>query len=142
MSLPDQTVLVIGSQEADHLAIGPLFAVDGFGYGSMAVSGKSGPFSASIECETSRHDLAALRTCLEAQRKNPATEQSWLSSDGELQIGFSGNVLGSIRASVRIAEIGEQNRTLGYNLDLDQSYLPDLISRLSMILASMPEAQS
>jgi len=142
MSSVDQTVVIIGSPETDHVAIGPLFSIDSFGYGWMTVSGTSGSFSASIKTGTSRYDLAALIICLKTQHANPPALQSWVSSDGELQIGFSGDVLGAIRASVRIAEIGQQSRTLSYDLDLDQSYLPDLISQLSTILASMPEALS
>lgn len=142
MASVEQMVVVIGSLETDHLAIGPLLALDSFGYGWMTLSATSGSFSATARIGTSRRDLAALRACLEIQREHPSTEQGWFSSDGELRIGFSGSVLGAIRANVRIAEIGLQNRTLSYDLDLDQSYLPDLILRLSTILASMPEAQS
>ncbi len=141
MSSVDQTVVIIGSPETDHVAIGPLFAIDSFGYGWMTASGTSGSFSASIKTGTSRHDLAALITCLKTQHANPAAQQSWVSSDGELQIGFSGSALGSICASVKLA-VHQQNRTLSYDLDLDQSYLPDLMFQLSTILASMPEAQS
>lgn len=138
----DQTVLVIGSLVADYLSIGPISDVDGFGYGSVAVGGASGSFSAKIKCETSRHDLASLKDWIKAQHSNPALQQNWVSMDDQLRIGFSGTVLGAIRASVIITQFGECDRVLSYDLVLDQSYLPKLIMQLATILASMPEAQS
>jgi hypothetical protein len=137
----DRTVLVIGSLAGDHLAIGPFFAIDSVGYGWMTLSGAGGSFAAKIECETSRYDLAALRQCLLDQHANPAAEQSWQSVDGQLLLGLSGTIQGAIRASVRIAEFGRSIRTLSYDIELDQSYLPDLISKLSAILDSIPEVQ-
>lgn len=138
----DQTVLVIGSLEGDYLAIGPVSEVDSFGYGSVAVGGASGSFTAKIECETSRHDLASLKDRIEAQHSNPALQQNWVSMDGDLRIGFSGTILGAIRAHVSITQFGENNRMLSYDLGLDQSYLPKLIMQLATILSSVPEVQS
>ncbi|MGW9332614.1 WapI family immunity protein [Bosea sp. NPDC055594] len=124
----------------DYLTLGPILEVDEFGWGHMELRARSGRFSAEIVCHTSPHDLRALSTILRAQHAQTTLQQSWNSFGGELRLEFSGDIRGGVCVAIKLADIGECERVLSYNLDIDQSYLPALIEQLSQIIASMPEA--
>ncbi len=109
--------------------------MDAYGYGQMMVVAKSGPFSAALICQTSRHDLSALREALIAQRANPTLLQSWVSSDAEVGLDLSGDARGGVAIAVKVTDRGSSERSLTFCLELDQSYLADPIEQLTKLNA-------
>lgn len=131
----DGEILLLGAASGDHLKLGPITGMDAYGYAQMTVVAKSGPFSATLMCQTSRHDLSALKEALIAQRANPTLLQSWVSSDVEVGLDLSGDVRGGVRIAVKVTDRGSPERNLTFCLELDQSYLADPIVQLTKMNA-------
>jgi len=140
--MSDDEILLLGVASGDHLKLGPITGMDAYGYGQMMVAAQSGRFSAALICQTSRHDLFALKDALIAQRASPAMCQSWVSGDVEVGLDFSGDSHGGVRIAAKVAEIGSHERSLAFSLDLDQSYLSNAIEQLTKMIAKAPETAS
>jgi len=133
--------LRIGQDELEHVVIdvqaGP-DPEDEHGWVSCELTVKAGAWSGSYAAELRTPEFPLFREQLEQLRREPTAIAVFETLEGQLKLRLIGDRRGHIRVRGRAMDKAGIGNQLEFGLEIDQSYLPELIAKLKLIEKRFP----
>ena len=142
---PQQAVLVIGKESSEHVAIrissrervGSEDYWDG-NWLNAEVSVVVGSWQGQFNAYLGSYDFVRFRKELENLYEKLTGEANFATLDSKLYFAFHGDGLGHIHVDGTACDYSGTGNTLRFSLELDQTYLPNIITQLMKIEGAYP----
>lgn len=129
----------VGQRDTEHVVIDILDQVpDDYGWLNAEVAVSVGAWSGRFGACLRTPDFPRFRQQLEHLLANPSATASFTTLEQQLELKFLGNLLGHIKVEGQAVDQAGVGNRLQFSLDIDQSYLPDLINELLAVERRFP----